>query len=214
MKNVFKKIRDEKAEVSARKLYSKKLAFHNFFHVIETLKFANKIVNSLVTKLSTINLETIYYALLFHDAGYAEDQTCLGYADKEWYSAALAEEYLLGRGMSPVDVSKVTLAIRATHINAECRNLEEEVVRGADISGMAAPYNDFLEMSRVIRAEQEYLIGAKISWANWVRGSEVNLKPYLHEKISCGELFIKSNEPSLFNQRLTSNIKQLKQEIV
>ena len=60
MTNVFKKIRDEKAEVSARKLYSKKLAFHNFFHVIETLKFANKIVNSLVTKLSTINLETIY----------------------------------------------------------------------------------------------------------------------------------------------------------
>ena len=214
MKNVFKKIRDEKAEVSARKLYSKKLAFHNFSHVIETLKFANEIVNSLVTKLSTINLETIYYALLFHDAGYVEDHTCLGYADKESYSAALAEEYLLGRGMSPVDVSKVTLAIKATHISAECRNLEEEVVRGADISGMAAPYNDFLEMSKAIRAEQEYLIGAKISWADWVRGSEVNLKPYLHEKISCGELFIKSNEPSLFNQRLTSNIKQLKQEIV
>jgi len=214
MKNVFRKIRDEKAEVSARKLYSKKLAFHNFFHVIETLKFANQIVHSLVTKLSTLNLETIYYALLFHDAGYIEDQTCLGYADKESYSATLAEEYLLGRGMSPVDVSKVTRAIKATHINAECRNLEEEVVRGADISGMAAPYNEFLEMSRAIRAEQEYLIGAKISWADWVRGSEVHLKPYLYEKISCGELFIKSNEPSLFNQRLTSNIKQLKQEIV
>ena len=214
MKNVFRKIRDEKAEVSARKLYSKKLAFHNFFHVIETLKFANQIVNSLVTKLSTLNLETIYYALLFHDAGYIEDQDSLGYADKESYSAALAEEYLLGRGMPPAAISNVTLAIKATHINAICRNLEEEVVRGADISGMAAPYDDFLKMSKAIKAEQEYLIGAKISWANWVRGSEVQLKPYLNEKISCGKLFAKSNEPSLFKQRLASNIEQLKQEIV
>ena len=214
MKDVFRKIRDEKAEISARNLYSKKLAFHNFFHVIETLKFANTIINSLAMKLSSISLETIYYALLFHDAGYVENQTCLGYSDKESYSAALAEEYLLGRGMPLAGVSKVTLAIKATHISAECRNLEEEVVRGADISGMAAPYNDFLKMSKAIKAEQEYLIGAKISWADWVRGSEVHLKPYLHEKISCGELFIKSNKPSLFNQRLTSNIKQLKQEIV
>ena len=214
MRDVFRKIHDEKAEISASNLYSKKLAFHNFFHVIETLKFANKIINSLLIELSTINLETIYYALLFHDAGYIEDQASMGYADKESYSAALAEEYLLGRGMPPAAISNVTLAIKATHINAICRNLEEEVVRGADISGMAAPYDDFLKMSKAIKAEQEYLIGAKIPWANWVRGSEVQLKPYLNEKISCGKLFAKSNEPSLFKQRLASNIEQLKQEIV
>ncbi|MGB0635856.1 MAG: hypothetical protein ACPGN6_00425 [Gammaproteobacteria bacterium] len=214
MRDVFRKIHDEKAEISASNLYSKKLAFHNFFHVIETLKFANKIINSLLIELSTINLETIYYALLFHDAGYIEDQASMGYADKESYSAALAEEYLLGRGMPPVDVSKVTMAIKATHISAECKNLEEEIVRGADISGMAAPYNDFLEMSKAVKTEQEYLIGEKISWANWVRGSEIHLKTYLCEKISCGKLFTKSNKPSLFNQRLISNIDQLKQEIV
>jgi HD superfamily phosphodiesterase len=102
MKDIFREIRDEKAEISASNLYSKKLAFHNFFHVIETLKFANRIINSLLIEPSTINVETIYYALLFHDAGYIEDQASMGYADKESYSAALAEEYLLGRGMPMV----------------------------------------------------------------------------------------------------------------
>ena len=213
MKDVFRKIRNEKAEILAQNLYSKNLAFHNFFHVIETLKFANKILTSPIINLSTINLDTIYYALLFHDAGYVEDQELLGYVDKESYSAALAQKYLLGRGMPLADISKITLAIKATHIAGECRNLEEEIVRGADISGMAAPYDDFLKMSQAIKAEQEYLVGTKISWANWVRGSEVNLKPYLNEKITCGELFAKSNEPSLFNQRLASNIEQLKKEI-
>jgi len=181
---------------------------------METLEFANKILSSHLIEHSAVNLETIYYALLFHDAGYIKNQQFLGYADKESYSAALAKKYLSGFGMPASDIYKITLAIKATHITAECRNLEEEIVRGADISGMAAPYDDFLKMSKAIKAEQEYLMGGGISWKNWVQGSEINLSPYLNEKISCGELFTKSNVPSLFNQRLGANIKQLKREIV
>jgi len=213
MTDVFRQIRDNEVERAARSLYSEKLAFHNFTHVIHTLKFAGEIVRSLTTQLSSINLKTIYYALLFHDAGYIEDENSTGFAQKEYYAASLAEKHLTKRGLAPDEIVKITQAIKATHPDAECANLEEEIVRGADISGMAAPYEDFLNMSKAIKAEQEYFIGVKISWYDWVQGTDAHLSTYLNEKISCGELFADTSTPSLFARRLAANISRLKHEV-
>lgn len=212
MTDIFNHVFDLDAEYSAQSLYSRRLAFHNFTHVKRTLRFADAIIQSAAIKSSDINLKIIYYAVLFHDAGYIKDQKSLGFNDKESYAASLAEEYLSRRGLESNEITKVVLAIKATHAEADCKTLEEEIVRGADISGMAAPYPDFLNMSIAIKNEQEFFIGLEIDWAQWVLGSEANLSIYLNEKITCGNLFSNSSGPSLFTRRLTANINQLKGE--
>jgi hypothetical protein len=41
-----------------------------------------------------INGEVVYYALLFHDAGYHENHASMGFTSKEVYSAHLAVQCL------------------------------------------------------------------------------------------------------------------------
>ena len=75
--------RDAALEERAASLYSDTLAYHNFEHIRETLAAAEVIIERCAAENIRIDSAVVYYALLFHDAGYAEDHVALGHRSKE-----------------------------------------------------------------------------------------------------------------------------------
>ena len=93
-------IRNKQLEAQARALYSDALPYHNFDHIQDTLQSAAMVVERCQEEHIRIDAEVVYFALLFHDAGYQDDHLARGFATKERYSAALAEPILRHHGVS------------------------------------------------------------------------------------------------------------------
>ena len=131
-------VRDKQLEAEARALYSATLPYHNFDHIQDTLQAAGKVIERCREENIRIDTEVVYYALLFHDAGYQDDHLAHGFASKERYSVALAEPILRRHGVNATQVEKTVAAILATERDAVCVSAEQKAVRAADLSGLAA----------------------------------------------------------------------------
>ena len=90
-------IRDPELERAAHTLYSDRLPYHNFGHIEGTLAAADKTTGRCQAEGIRIDLELVYFALLFNDAGYQNDHPQLGYRAKEDYAAALVTTALRKR---------------------------------------------------------------------------------------------------------------------
>src|SRR3989344_22572 len=91
----------------ARRFYSETLPYHNFEHVLETIKNARVIMENCKKDSIMPDEDVIYVSLLFHDAGYHENHEQKGYASKEDYAAAIAEKALKGQGLLKDKISKI-----------------------------------------------------------------------------------------------------------
>jgi hypothetical protein len=209
MESAFTKIRNLSLEKAACKFYSDKLAFHNFTHVEETIGFAEEIINFYGDRNPPIDCEIVYCALLFHDAGYIEDHTALQFENKESYAASIAKTMLPQYKIPNSRIEKICSAILSTEKYAYCHTWEESIVRGADITPMAAPYPDFLRMSVKIKQEQELFSKSEIAWANWVKGSAEILSHYLKESVTLGQIFTPMAGSTPFKSNLRRNIRLL-----
>jgi predicted metal-dependent HD superfamily phosphohydrolase len=209
MESVFTKIRNLSLEKTAHKFYSDQLAFHNFTHVEATIRFADQIINFYENRNPPIDCEIVYCALLFHDAGYVDNHTSLQFKSKESYSASIAKTILSQYEIPKNRIEKICSAILSTEKFAYCHTREESIVRGADLTAMAALYPDFLKMSIKIKEEQEFFSQSQIPWANWVKGSAEMLSHYLKESITLGQIFTPINGSTLFKSRLLRNIRLL-----
>ena len=118
--------RDFKLETVAKTHYEPKLPYHNFEHILNTLAFGNKILKDCYRENVVLNKNIVYLAILFHDAGYSKDHTCLGFETKEKYSADLAEYVLLREKYSPTEIESVKEAILSTEKNATCKTAEQQ----------------------------------------------------------------------------------------
>ena len=87
---MFDGIRNPRLEKAAANLYTDEMPYHNFAHVLGTLAAGEILVDRCLAEGVPISPDIVYYALLFHDAGYQEDHTCKGFTSKEGYSAHLA----------------------------------------------------------------------------------------------------------------------------
>ena len=101
-------IRDAQLEAKAKALYSDELPYHNFSHILDTLNSAGIILTRCVRENIRIDARAVYFALLFHDAGYHEDHAAKGYKNKELYSVKLAQEILRERFNVAADVWSAT----------------------------------------------------------------------------------------------------------
>ena len=66
-----------------------------------------------------VNGEVVYFALLFHDAGYYEDHINKGFSTKEEYSAHLAVQCLHAEAISEDTIKRVVAAILSTQRDAQ-----------------------------------------------------------------------------------------------
>ncbi len=202
-------LRNTQLEAAARALYSAALPYHNFDHIQDTLEAAEKVIERCREEHIRIDAEVVYYALLFHDAGYQDDHLACGYATKERYSAALAEPILRGHGVNSAQVDKTLAAILATERDAVTVSAEQKAVRAADLSGLAADYPRFLESSLKLKREHELLFQRPLSWDEWQTNSAAVLGHYLTQEIRLTSYFHDGSGESSFHKAVRDNLNRL-----
>ena len=206
--------RSDKLEKIVKTLYNPELSYHNFQHVINTLYFGTEIIQDCLKENIPVNAKVVYLAILFHDAGYFEDHIGLGFKTKEAYSAALAEKTLTKENYSSPEIYEIKNAILSTEKNASFESAEQQVVRAADLSGMAADYNTFLINSINLKNEYEFLSGSKISWENWKTATISTVEEYISSEIPLTEYFKKRGGESPFEKGVRKNLRRLHRETI
>lgn len=202
-------VRDKQLEAEARALYSATLPYHNFDHIQDTLQAAGKVIERCRQENIRIDTEVVYYALLFHDAGYQDDHLAHGFASKERYSVALAEPILRRHGVNATQLEKTVAAILATERDAVCISAEQKAVRAADLSGLAADYPRFLHSSMRLKHEHELLYQRSLSWAEWQTNSAQVLGHYLTQEIRLTSYFHDGSGESSFHRAVRANLNRL-----
>lgn len=176
----------ETIEDKAEKLYTD-LPYHNFDHVMETLETAMEIVWECFSLGIKVDVQVIYYAMLFHDAGYHEDHKNKDFSRKEAYSAHLAEKELKGYDFDKEFIDKVKDCILGTHMDEELKTKEEKIVRSADIFNISDEYNIFLDKNITLKKEAENMSGKEIDWEDWKNQTKEILDKYLSQELMIGD---------------------------
>ncbi|MFP6682803.1 MAG: hypothetical protein VCB07_11450, partial [Gammaproteobacteria bacterium] len=184
------KIRDVSLEQEVEALYSAELRYHNFQHAIDTIRAAEHITTTCIEEGIRVNHRVVYFALLFHDAGFREDHLALGFSTKEAYSAELAANRLGERGESQIVIEKVVAAILSTHKDASFVTVEQKAVRAADLSSLAANYDVFLKNATDLKAEYELFNDTSISWRSWVYIVRKSVQFYLAQEIRLTSYYV------------------------
>jgi predicted metal-dependent HD superfamily phosphohydrolase len=179
----FDGIRKPHLEQVAAELYSDQMPYHNFSHVLGTLAAAELLVERCLKEGVPINGEVVYYALLFHDAGYHENHISKGFTSKEKYSAHLAVQCLRTEAVPEDTIKRAVAAILSTERDAQPTSNEEKAVRAADLAGLASNYTTFRSDVEKLRQECEMLTGRKVAWDEWKTSTEETIRFYLSQEI-------------------------------
>jgi predicted metal-dependent HD superfamily phosphohydrolase len=207
-------IRECDLEAEAATLYSAALPYHNFQHVLTTLAAAEKIIRRCVVEDIRVDWHVVYYALLFHDAGYHEDHQKLGHVSKEAYSAELARDCLARRKILARVIKKVVAAILSTHRDARFVTAEQKAVRAADLSGLAAEYPTFRDNTARLKQEYEMLTGVSMAWSDWAQRVIETVRHYLRQEIRLTSYFVNDHGESAFHVSAEANLRRLQREFI
>lgn len=205
-------IREGDLEAEAAALYSTSLPYHNFQHVLATLAAAERIIARCIEEGIRVDAKVVYYALLFHDAGYHQDHRRLGHPSKESYSAELARECLIRRKTLTTVIKKVVAAILSTQREARFVTAEQKVVRAADLAGLAADFATFRCNTERLKQEYELLTGSQLTWLEWRHRADDVIQYYLGQEIRLTSYFASVNGESAFHTAVRENLSRLQQE--
>ena len=212
MNSVLQSIRDHALEAEAQALYSDTLPYHNFAHVQDTLAAAELILVRCREENIRVDSEVVYFALLFHDAGYQDDHHAHGCKTKERYSTVLATPILRRYGVTNAQLEKTVSAILATERDGAFISAEQKAVRAADLSGLAADYPDFLRSSLKLKREFEFLHKRALDWPGWLQVSREVLGFYLTQEIRLTSYFRDDTGESTFHKSVRANLTRLLSE--
>jgi predicted metal-dependent HD superfamily phosphohydrolase len=202
----FDGIRNVHLEQVAAELYSDQMPYHSFNHVLGTLAAGAVLVERCLKEGIPINGEVVYYALLFHDAGYHESHISKGFTSKEEYSAHLAVQCLRAEAIPEATIRRVVAAILSTQRDAQFTTNEEKAVRAADLAGLASDYKTFRSDVEKLRQESEMLTGRKVAWDEWKTSVKETISFYLSQEIRL------TQTDSLFYARAHQNLSRLLRE--
>jgi predicted metal-dependent HD superfamily phosphohydrolase len=200
-------MRDEYMENLAFTLYSDDLPYHNFGHIRTVIRKGNEIVERCKKEHVAIQEDIVYYALLYHDAGYNENHVAKGYSSKEAYSADLAVEQLSGNGIVKEKLERIKAAILCTHVDAHCATNEDKAVRAADLSELAADYRIFKKNTLDLKKELEQQTGSTISWNSWKRMAVEKVEEFLREELHLTSDYYDEKGDSVFHKTTRNNLR-------
>ncbi len=196
----------------AQSLYSPYLQYHNFDHVLDVLDAAQDLVSRVRRTGLNPDWEVIFYAILFHDAGYIENHRALGFETKEAYAAYLAEKHLKEFEFPQEKIKRVISCIRATDRKGSFDGLEEKIVRAADLAGLADPYEKFFQKSERLLMEHVRLHKDRPTQIQWKEMVALNLMYYLRQHIQLTGDYYNSAGDSDWHKRVDDNLNQFLRE--
>lgn len=196
----------------AESFYDPELAYHNFSHIHYVFAAADQIIKRCKRNNVDVDETVVYLALLFHDAGFAEDHSALGFDSKEAYSAHLSGEILKQHGYDTNTIDQVKQAILSTHCDVRCRTNEDRVVKAADLSGLADTYQVFLDNAMKLKLEYEHFNGGEISWQDWKDTAIARLQLFLEDNMELTDEEFDESGDSLFQQAVRKNVEQFQDE--
>jgi predicted metal-dependent HD superfamily phosphohydrolase len=208
----FDGFRNAHLEQVAAELYSDQMPYHNFNHVPETLAAGAMLVDRCRKEGVPINAEVVYYALLFHDAGYHDNHIAKGFTSKEEYSAHLADQCLRPEAIPEDTIERVVAAILSTQRNARFTSNEEKAVRAADLAGLASDYKTFRSNAEKLRQEEEALTGRKVHWDEWKTAVKETIEFYLSQEIRFTHSDGCADHSASFHTRAKQNLLRLLSE--
>jgi CRISPR/Cas system-associated endonuclease Cas3-HD len=200
---------DKVIEKTAAAMYEPSMPYHNFGHAITVTRYSEVIVDKCKREGVPLDEKVVYYALIFHDAGYHEDHIAKGFETKEAYSAELAEHALRDYGLDEETIKKVKAAIISTFVDAHCYSNEDKAVRAADLSGLTAEYEVFKLNAVRLMDEHELLHGEKMSWEDWKLGVKENLELFLREELKLTSDYYDEDGNSVFHVQTRENLETL-----
>ncbi len=125
--------------------------YHTEEHLGDVLEALEEITNR--QEVAAHEKELLLLAACFHDLGYAD-----GPKEHEERGAAMAREWLRGRGLNETDLDTVEQLILATRFPQHPKSLLEEILCDADLSHLGnAAYWD-----RCAKVRQEMLLAQKV----------------------------------------------------
>jgi predicted metal-dependent HD superfamily phosphohydrolase len=208
----FDGIRNAHLEQVAAELYSDQLPYHNFNHVLGTVAAGAVLVERCLKEGVPISGEVVYYALLFHDAGYHENHTSKGFTSKEEYSAHLAVQRLRAEAIPEDTIKRVVAAILSTQRDTPFTSNEEKAVRAADLAGLASDYETFRSNVEKLHQECEMLTGRKVAWDEWKTSVKETIRFYLSQEIRLTQPDSGVDNVAIFYAQANQNLSRLLSE--
>jgi predicted metal-dependent HD superfamily phosphohydrolase len=208
----FDGIRNAHLELVAAELYSEQMPYHNFNHVLGTVAAGAVLVERCLKEGVPIDSEVVYYALLFHDAGYHENHISKGFTSKEEYSAHLAAQCLRAEAIPEDIIKRVVAAILSTQRDTQFTSNEEKAVRAADLAGLASDYKTFRSNVEKLHQECEMLTGRKVAWDEWKTSVKETIRFYLSQEIRLTQPDSCVDNVAIFYAQANQNLSRLLSE--
>lgn len=207
-------VRDTDLELLASEYYSATLPYHNFGHALASVQTGLAIAQDCRREGIPIDEAIVYCALLFHDAGYHQDNEKMGFATKEALSAHIVRKVLEKKSAPSGFIERVEQAILCTMRDASCTTTEEHAVRAADLSGLAAEYSVFRHNTELLKQEYEILYGQPVTWDEWRKRATNIIELYLSQEFRLTQYYSGQPGQSPFHQKVKQNLLQLNAESV
>jgi predicted metal-dependent HD superfamily phosphohydrolase len=195
---------------SARPYYSDDLEYHNFGHVEETLEAAGELLDRCEEEDVEVDEEVVVASLAYHDAYYHKDAERFRYDSKEDLSKEVARKELREREYDEEFIQRVEDCIEATkhHARPDKDAKEAILVRAADLRGLMASYDEFIENTYALWQEHETLYGNEQSYQEWFKEVLNVLDHYGSQRLELTEKGATENGLSEFHQQLGANRQQ------
>lgn len=145
------------------------LEYHNAGHVRDVLGAAETLADRWEDAGEAVDRDLLAAAALYHDADY--HRPVERYDHREARSAAIAARELADLGFDDPFRDRVSAAILATHVDADPTEASSEgrLLRTADLRGLAADYEVFVDATERLRREAGQLHGevpSRVTWLN------------------------------------------------
>lgn len=159
----------DRLEEATKHYYTEELEYHNFSHVQDVLDSAENILQRTEDHDIEVDEDVIIAAVYFHDAWYQKDPEELGFETREDVSKKVARDELEDMGYDEDFIVGVEDCIESTkhHSMPEEDSPEQIVMRAADLRGLMADYDEFIENTEALRDEYETIHGEKRSYEKW-----------------------------------------------
>jgi predicted metal-dependent HD superfamily phosphohydrolase len=138
-------------------------SYHNLSHTQNVVANAGKIAR--YYNLDDRDFFIVTAAAWFHDSGYYIGEG----DDHERQGAAMAENFLLAKGVDQPTIDVIKNCILATKLPQSPQTLLEQIVCDADLFHLGT--DEFSELNKQVRKEIEHKYGKKISKHEWRLGT-------------------------------------------